>query len=50
MIRPSSCAQGAKEKSLNGVYVVFIGQATEKDRVTTAVSPSGAEPVFLEAK
>ena len=42
--------KGAKEKSLTGVYVVFIGQATEKDRVTAAVSPSGAQAVFLEAK
>jgi hypothetical protein len=42
--------KGAKEKSLAGVYVVFIGDAAVKDRVQAAVGPTGAEVVFLEAK
>ena len=41
---------GVAPDSMKGVRVLFIGQATEKDRVQAAVAPSGAEYVFIEAK
>lgn len=41
---------GVSPDSFKGVRVLFIGQATEKDRVQAAVAPSGAEYVFIEAK
>lgn len=36
--------------TMKGVRILFIGQATEKDRVAAAVAPSGADFVFVEAK
>jgi hypothetical protein len=41
---------GAKEKSMNGVVVLFIGDPADKDTVATVLAPSGAELVFIEAK
>ena len=45
-----SAFAGITPDSMKGVRVLFIGQATEKDRVQAAVAPSGAEYLFIEAK
>lgn len=36
--------------TMKGVRILFVGQATEKDRVAAAVAPSGADFVFIEAR
>mgnify|MGYP007075966215 FL=1 len=36
--------------TLKGVRILFIGKAEDSERVKTAVAPSGAEYVFVEAK
>src|SRR5690606_14822614 len=36
--------------TMKGVRVVFIGAAADRDRVATAVPPSGVEFVFVEAR
>jgi hypothetical protein len=36
--------------SMKDVRVLFIGQAADSDRVKTAIDPSGASYVFVEAK
>ena len=41
---------GVREKSLNGVIVMFVGGAAEQARVQAAIAASGVEFVFLEAK
>lgn len=40
----------AAEGSLKGVRVLFVGASSERARVEEAVTPSGAEFVFVEAK
>ncbi|MEL1263811.1 hypothetical protein [Pseudoxanthomonas putridarboris] len=42
--------EGAEADSFKGVRVLFIGQAADSERVQAAVTPSGAEYVFVEAK
>jgi hypothetical protein len=41
---------GVEADSLKGVRVVYIGEAADNARVQTAVQPSGAEYIFVEAK
>lgn len=45
---------GAFEKvgpgSMNGVRLIFIGDAADSERVEEAVAPAGVEYVFVEAK
>ena len=36
--------------SMKGVKVLFVGKAADNDRVKAAVSPSGVDYVFVEAK
>ena len=36
--------------SMKGVKVLFIGQATDSERVKAAVTPAGVDYVFVEAK
>ena len=36
--------------TMKGVRVVFIGNAADRERVTTAVTPAGVDFVFVEAK
>ncbi len=42
--------KGAQPDTFKNVRVLFIGDAADKDRVTTAVAPSGADFVFVETK
>lgn len=39
----------AEENAFQGVRVLFIGNAEDRERVEAAVKPSGAEFVFVEA-
>ncbi|MEG3193126.1 hypothetical protein SNE32_12620 [Lysobacter sp. D1-1-M9] len=45
-----SAFEQATPGTLEGVRVLFIGAANDSERVQTAVEPSGAEYVFIEAK
>lgn len=36
--------------TLKGVRIVFIGEAADNERVKTALAPTGADYVFVEAK
>ncbi|MET0288000.1 MAG: hypothetical protein ABW178_00065 [Pseudoxanthomonas sp.] len=40
----------AEAGTFKGVRVLFVGAAADQDRVKTAVEPSGADFVFVEAK
>ena len=41
---------GVEADTFKGVRILFIGKAEDSERVKTAVAPSGAEYVFVEAK
>lgn len=42
--------EGVEPGTMKGVRVVFIGDAADGERVRAAVTPSGVEYVFVEAK
>ena len=42
--------QDVSPNTMNGVRVVFIGDAVNSERVKAAVEPAGVEYVFVEAK
>ena len=41
---------GVEADTFKGVRILFIGKAEDSERAKTAVAPSGAEYVFVEAK
>ena len=48
-----ACAAGlalAQPPAAKPTRILFIGKAEDSERVKTAVAPSGAEYVFVEAK
>ncbi len=42
--------EGVTENTMQGVRVLYIGDAANSDRVKAAVEPAGVEYVFVEAK